>query len=134
MLDILVGSKYITTLDIDNAYWRIPIEKLDKQKTAFSHGQTYGIYEFKFYLTVYQTLQHSAQKDEANALASVDDIVIFSKSLGDHLIHIRNVLKIIAESGFKLSRTKCNCAKTNIRFLAYVIGPDGVEVDPKRID
>jgi hypothetical protein len=34
-LSIMAGSRYFTLVDIENAYWNIPIQEQDKDKTGF---------------------------------------------------------------------------------------------------
>jgi hypothetical protein len=34
-LSLMAGSKYFTLVDIENAYWNIPIQEQDKDKTGF---------------------------------------------------------------------------------------------------
>jgi len=34
--DTLLKTKYITMLDLTSGYWQIPLQKEDKEKTAFT--------------------------------------------------------------------------------------------------
>ena len=44
------------------------------------------------------------------ALVYIDDIVIFSRSFEDHLSHLDQVFKAVAETGITLATTKCHFA------------------------
>ena len=44
-LDLLVGARHFTTLDLTSGYWQVEMDPASKEKTAFT---TYsGLYEFQ---------------------------------------------------------------------------------------
>jgi hypothetical protein len=56
-LSLMAGSRYFTLLDIENAYWNIPIRE-DKDKTGFV--TPFGSIRYERWLSVYQEHpQHS---------------------------------------------------------------------------
>ena len=44
MLDAIGNAKYISTLDLTNGYWQIPMDKQDCEKTTFS--SPLGLFQF----------------------------------------------------------------------------------------
>ena len=46
----MAGSKYLTLLDIENAYWNMPIEEEDKDKTGFV--TPFGSFRYEKWLLV----------------------------------------------------------------------------------
>jgi len=67
------------------------------------------------------------------ALIYVDDIIIFSKSVEEHLAHLEEVFKRLREANIKLNPKKCNFVKQKVECLGHVITPKGVEPDPSKL-
>ena len=44
-LDALSGSQYFSTIDISSVYWQVELDAKDRQKTAFTTGDS--LYQFK---------------------------------------------------------------------------------------
>src|SRR6267154_3720004 len=55
------------------------------------------------------------------ALVYIDDIVIFSKSFDDHLSHLDQVFKVVAETGITLATTKCHFAYQSLLLLGQKV-------------
>ena len=132
-IDALYGAKYFSTLDLFSGYWQIEIEEADKHKTAVICE--YGQYEFNrmpFGLTnapgTFQRLMNKIMKPVLyeSALVYLDDIIVFSKTLEDHIKHLETVFKILAEAGLKLKLKKCDFFKTEINYLGHIVTRDGV--------
>ena len=140
-LDLLHGAKWFSVLDMKSSYWQVEIEEVDKHKTAFTVGQL-GFYEcnrMPFGLTnvpaKFQRLMESCLADLhlSQCLIYLDDIVVFSKTYEDHLLHLEGVFKRIAEAGLKLRPSKCHFLKHKIRYLGHVVSEQGVGTDPDKI-
>ena len=52
---------------------------------------------------------------------------MFSKTLGEHLVHLHKVLSRIEEAGLKLKSSKCRFARQEVQHLGHVITPDGLK-------
>ena len=139
-IDALHGAKYFTTLDLFSGYWQIEIDEQDKHKTAFVCE--YGQYEFNrmpFGLTnapsTFQRLMNRILKPVLyeSVLVYLDDIIIFSKTVDEHISHIASVFKLLAENGLKLKAKKCDFFKTKIDYLGHVVSSEGVAPDEKKV-
>lgn len=53
----------------------------------------------------------------------IDDKLVYSKTLGDHLDHLRQVLQRLQEAGLMLNPNKCHFARKEVQYLT----PDGVK-------
>ena len=51
----------------------------------------------------------------------IDDILIFSNSIGEHFQHLRIFQKVIKENGLEISAPKMKLFQTQIRFLEFEI-------------
>ena len=123
------NCKWYTVLDVNSAFWSIPIKKEDRLKTAFvTHEGHYQWLRIPFGLktapAIFQrTLGNTLQKNKLTDFCTcyIDDILIFSKTFEEHLKHIELVLNAVEKEGFKLKLEKCNFAKSSIKYLGHII-------------
>ena len=54
-------------------------------------------------------------------LVFIDDILICSKNLQDHLKHLQNFYELVYKHGLVLSESKMEIGKTKIEFLGFKI-------------
>ena len=52
----------------------------------------------------------------------VEDIVVYSESLADHLIHLRKVLQRLREHQLFVKLKKCSFAQSEIEFVRFIVG------------
>ena len=52
----------------------------------------------------------------------IDDIIVFSANLSQHLTHLRAVLKALSSYGLTVNITKCSFGKTHINYLGHLVG------------
>jgi hypothetical protein len=63
----------------------------------------------------------------------LDDIVIYSRGIEDHVTHLSKVLSRLREYELYVKREKCEFAKAEIMFLGHLIGEGQVKMDPRKI-
>ena len=68
------------------------------------------------------------------ALIHIDDIVIFSKSVDEHLTHLEEVFRRLRDANVKLNPEKCNFVKQRIEYLGLVVTPEGIFPDPSKAE
>ena len=64
----------------------------------------------------------------------LDDILVYSKDPAKHLDHLRIVLEKLREHKFYAKLAKCTFGQDQLEFLGHIIGPDGIRVDPKKVE
>ena len=64
----------------------------------------------------------------------IDDILVYSKSKGEHEQHLRIVLQTLREHRLYAKFSKCEFWLEKVTFLGHVISKEGVEVDPQKVD
>src|SRR5579859_4287678 len=64
----------------------------------------------------------------------MDDILIFSKNLHEHIGHIRQVLLALAGANMILNIEKCKFFQTETRFLGHILSRHGSRPDPRNIE
>jgi len=66
-------------------------------------------------------------------LVFLDDILIYSESWADHLIHVQQVLETLRQNQFYLKKSKCTFAQSSLEYLGHIISDKGVSTDPTKI-
>ena len=64
----------------------------------------------------------------------LDDILIYSKNLHDHLNHLTSVFEVLREKKLYAKLEKCYFLVPSVTFLGYVISKDGVSVDHSKVE
>jgi hypothetical protein len=140
LLDRLAGAKYFTRIDLKAGYYQIRIDEADVHKTAMR--TRYGSYEFlvmPFGLcnapATFTTLMNSVFHDELDecVVVYIDDILVYSLCLEDHLRDVRKVLKRLREHKLLANRKKSEFFLESIEFLGHVLSADGLRPDPNKI-
>ena len=142
LLDQLGSAKYFTTLDLVSGYWQILVADDSIEKTAFTTPQ--GLFEFRvmpFGLTNAPAVFQRLMSRVLNGLNPpggpdfvaiyIDDVLIFSWTLEDHLRHIEQVLDRLQSTGLKLQPTKCHFMCEQVEYLGHLITPHGLQPNPE---
>ena len=141
LIDRLFGAKYFTKLDLRSGYHQVRVAEEDIQKTAFN--TRYGQFEYlvvPFGLTsapsTFMALMNHILHPYLDkfAIAYLDDVLIFSKTLEDHVVHVRTILDEFRKHKLYAKESKCEFFKSEVKFLGFVVGADGVKVDPAKVE
>ncbi|XP_011881426.1 PREDICTED: uncharacterized protein LOC105569517 [Vollenhovia emeryi] len=106
ILDKLRSARYISTIDLSQAYFQIPLERNSRELTAFTVPGK-GLFHFTrmpYGLTgapgTFQRLLDRliGPEMEPHAFAYLDDIVIVTKTFDEHLLWLRRVFSRIGDS------------------------------------
>jgi hypothetical protein len=65
------------------------------------------------------------------ALVYLDDVIIYSKTLEQHIKHIEKVLDLLRKAGLKIKISKFTFLQTSVNYLGHVISQTGTP-DPKK--
>ncbi len=62
----------------------------------------------------------------------IDDILIYSDTLEEHVRHVRSVLKHFIQYQLYAKAEKCEFHQTSTSFLGYAISQEGVAMDERK--
>ena len=140
-LERFAHAKHFTKIDIRNAYHRIRIRKGDEWKTSFR--TRYGQFEYQvmpFGLAnapaTFQSYVNKALKPYIDVFCVVylDDVLIYSTNEKEHWKHVRLVLKALLAHRLYAKLSKCAFNRSEVTFLGFVVGKDGIKMEQSRID
>ena len=140
-LDALGGATFFSCLDLFSGYWQLALHEKDKHKTSFVCE--FGQFEFNrlpFGLvngpsTFQRTIASIFEKAHFEyLLIYLDDLIIFSKTLEEHMAHLEIVFDILHKAGLRLNLKKCNFFQKRIEYLGHVVTGKGVWPNKKNIE
>jgi hypothetical protein len=138
-LDEIAGAKVFTKLDLNSGFHQIRMKQGDEHKIAFKTH--HGHFEFKvmpFKLTnapaTFQCLMNSvfAAYMRKFDLIFVDDTLIYSHSMQDHIQHLSLVFQVLREHQLFIKFKKCAFGQNQIDYLGHIISDQGVSTDPAK--
>ena len=142
ILDKLRRAKYISKVDLKNAYFQIPLDEESRQYTAFAVPGS-GLWQFKripFGLTnapaTFQRLIDSlfGPEMEPNVFGYLDDIIIATDTFEELQKWLEIVLTKIRDAQLTVNWKKCEFGCSRVRYLGYLLDREGLRLDPERIE
>ena len=140
LLDKLKGASYFSSIDLQQGYNQIRISETDIPKSAFR--TPFGHYEYtvlSFGLAnapaTFQAVMDRIFRPHIDkfVICYLDDILVYSKTLEEHLQHLRVVLDVLRQQQLYAKSSKCHWAQPQIEYLGHIVSADGVRMDPKKV-
>ncbi|CAF3293289.1 unnamed protein product, partial [Rotaria socialis] len=134
------GYKVFSKLDLKSGFYQIPINPADKEKTAFV--TPFGLYQFNVLPmglknsppTFQKVMSDTLKNCRAFSLVYLDDIIIFSKSFDEHILHLECVLSALQTKNLVLNPPKCVLAANQIDYLGHTISQNRITPMKEKID
>ena len=133
-MESLVGARYFSTMDLKSGFWQFKVSEDYCQYTAFTVGRM-GVYEFLRMpfshcnaLAMFQYLMQNCLGglNLSFAMVYLDDIIVYSEMLEDHLTWLQAIFDCFAHHGLKLKPSKCHFFKEEITCLGHEISAKGM--------
>ena len=136
--DILMsfaGAKYFTSIDLVKGFHQIAVSESSRKFTAFSTPR--GHWEFlrmpfglrNAPITFTRLIRIVFGDLLGNVVqAYMDDIVVSSQTLQEHLSKLSMVLGRLEEFNLKIKLKKCEFFQTSLQYLGFVISTEGLQV------
>lgn len=153
ILESMYGASVFSTLDLRSGYWQVMMDDCSIQKTAFITKNT-SIWVNSSSLRVekcggYQDWWTEYWKIWLVNIAlcivycicvfylfvyCIDDIVVYSKDIQQHLKNLKAVFFELEVGGLTLSLKKCNICKKSLSFLGHVISEEGIKTEETKVE
>jgi hypothetical protein len=140
MLDELSGAILFTKIDLHSGYHQIRMKLGDEWKLAFKTN--FVLYEWlvkPFGLTnapiTFMRLMNEVLRPFIGLFVVFyfDDILIYNKSMEDHLKHLSVVFDALCAAHLFANMDKCIFCTQRLSFIGYVVTPQGIKVDSSKI-
>ena len=132
------GFKYASTLDLRSAYQQLPIAGPDQVKTTFTwRGKRFMWKQWPFGLKpatgkFQHVLEIVLEGTEYFVCIFVDDIIVFSNSLNEHVQHVKMVIEKLNQHGLRLNTEKCHFGFTRVLLFGHMLSGDTRAMDPSK--
>ena len=133
LLDELIGATIYSKINLWAGYHRVRMDVSDISKAAFkSHSGHCEVLFMPFGLTnapaTFQALMKEVFRPNLRKFVLVffDDILVYSATLEDHLVHFGKVLLLMRHNELYAMLSKCSFGIAKVEYLGYLISGKGV--------
>ncbi|CAL9018650.1 unnamed protein product [Prunus brigantina] len=133
-------SRWFTKLDLKSGYHQVRIKEEDTWKTAFKTKQ--GLFEWlvmPFGLcnapATFIRLMNEVLRSYIDdfVIVYLDDILVFSPTWEEHLIHVEKLLETLRQYQLRLNMKKCEFGKSSLVYLGFIVGDGELKVDLSKV-
>lgn len=131
----------ISKIDLKDAFWQVSLSEDSRPKTAFTVPNR-PLYQFRrmpFGLcNSPQTMcrlmdQVIPYTMKTHVLVYLDDLLVVSQSLEEHIAHLLEVASNLRKAGLTINVGKSHFGLSNVKYLGYVVGHGTLSVDPDKV-
>ncbi len=133
--------KYYTKLDLGSAYHQLDMHPNARHVTGFSCSA--GAFRYKracfglknlpaIFTKLMDAVLGEAQGQYVSAF--IDDILVYSKTWEEHLVHVADVLTRLEDAGLTASPSKTTLAVDKIQYIGHIVSTNGVTADGENVE
>ena len=136
VLNRVAAHKYRSIFDGSDAYEQIRVEPEDVPKTVFNtpEGTMMSLVMQQGDCNAGATYQMLQPYIGVFLDVYLDDIIIYSNSLEEHVKHIKIVLDLLKKEKFYLSEKKMQLFARELHILGHIVDDEGIRMDPYKVD
>ncbi|GBG85967.1 hypothetical protein CBR_g40780 [Chara braunii] len=140
LFDSLTDNRFFTKIDLRSGYHQIRVATEDQPKTVFR--SRFSHYEFtvmSFSLTnapvAFKTAVNDIFEDihAEYVLIYMDNILVYSRTLEDHLRHLHDVLQCLRKHDFYAKLSKYRFSQSKVDFLRHHVSDQSLHMDDAKI-
>jgi len=138
ILERVSGHKYFTTLDLSQAYHRLPLDEKSRPYTAFVYNNVQYMFArapfgLKPMTSIFQRGMAHLLGDLPFVAVYVDDIVIFSDTVEKHKEHVRLVIERLTKAKLIINKEKSHFLRTQVVLLGFLVDANGKRINPEKV-
>jgi Reverse transcriptase (RNA-dependent DNA polymerase)/RNase H-like domain found in reverse transcriptase len=127
----LHGSVIFSKIDLVKGYHQVPVARDSIPKTAIT--TLFGMFEYLYMpfglrnaAQTFQRLMDQCFQDLSFLFIYLDDHLIFSKSVPEHMQHLKELFHRLEQYGFVINPEKCKFLQSEIVFLGHRLTANGL--------
>ena len=140
LVDATIGHPRMSFLDAFQGYHQIPLTLNDQEKTTFvtpigNYYYKVMPFDLKNAASTYQRMMTRMFEPQLgkNIEIYVDDMVVKSKVVSEHLGDLGTIFDILREHKLRLNASKCSFGVESGKFLGYMVTHRGIEASLDQI-
>jgi transposase InsO family protein len=138
ILEKVAGHKYFTTLDLSQAYHRLPLDEKSQPYTAFTYRDNQYMFArapfgLKPMTSIFQRGMAHLLGDLHFVSVYVDDIVIYSNTMDEHLEHVKIVIERLTKARLIINKEKSHFFRTQVVLLGFLVDANGKRINPEKV-
>ena len=133
------GAKFFSKIDLTNGYWQVQLDDESRKYTAFLYNNKvyqYTRVPFGFRdagSAFLRMLSKAVGDDNERVSRFVDDILISSPTVEQHMNDLEWLFEKLANANLKIKLSKCEFFKESVTFLGVILSIDGIRPDPEKL-
>ncbi|GIY87787.1 hypothetical protein CDAR_511701 [Caerostris darwini] len=141
MVEMLSGARYFTSMDLTSGFHQMKMHPSSAHLTGIS--TEFGLFEFKRMPFGLKNASASFQRLMSIVLAGlselqinvyIDDVIVASKTVQEHLQKLEIVFQRLTAANLKLKPSKCSFLQKQITYLGHTVKEGLVLPDNKNLD
>lgn len=135
------GKRYFTSIDLTSSYHHLELEERSKLLTGFMFDQqTYCFQRLPFGVrTAGSALIRALERNltpevKESTVRYVDDILLASKTLSEHLHNLEQLLENLHQANFKINMKKSHFCQKEILYLGHIVDGEGIRPNPAKVE
>eukprot|EP00878_Enallax_costatus_P000909 GHUV01001039.1.p1 GENE.GHUV01001039.1~~GHUV01001039.1.p1 ORF type:complete len:2125 (+),score=442.77 GHUV01001039.1:122-6376(+) len=136
----LRGAKYISKLDLRSGFWQIKLSQAAQQQVAFWwRGRLYTYTRLPFgHVNATAIFQRAIETElqasgVVNSAVFVDDVIVWSDNLDQHIEDMRRLLKHFKSVGLKAHPAKTVVGAQTIGYLGHLVSANQLQPEEAKL-
>ncbi|GBG61705.1 hypothetical protein CBR_g23220 [Chara braunii] len=119
LLECLGGAKFFSKLELKSGYHQLDIRQEDRYKTTFKTRYSWlCLLALRMPPATFQAAMRTEFRHMMDRFVRIylDDILVYNRSLDEHVEHLRTILERLRKAKYKANRDKCEFAWQELEY------------------
>jgi transposase InsO family protein len=131
-------AKIMSKIDLKQAYYSFAVDEASREVLSFSYNHInykwcHAPFGLSFLTSQYCRVMNILLGDLEGVETYVDDCVLYSETIEEHIKLINTVLERLTSVNLKINPDKCTWFRTALYLLGFIVGPGITKIDHRRL-